>query len=140
MNTYLRERIARKLDTLSDERLYQVLDFVEFLEARYAEKPASPVSAFQRFAESVEDRLRAGGVAVTTVSETMGLLNRAVGVLNTAAQSAMTVGREVMTAVGTTEGTGSAPATAQTPSTTAPTATPPSQPPSPSAPPPGTTT
>ncbi len=101
MNHYVRDRIHRKLDTLSDERLYQVLDYVEFLEARYAEKPAAPVNVLQRFAEGVEDKLRAGGVAVTTISETMGLLNRAVGVLNGVAQTTMSVAGDVVTAART---------------------------------------
>ena len=98
MNPYVRDRIARKLDTLSDERLYQVLDYVEFLEGKYAEKPAPVVNVFQRFAEGVEDKLRAGGVAVSTVSETMGFLNKAMGVLNGVAQSTVAVGRDVVTA------------------------------------------
>ena len=34
MNQFLRDRILRKLDTLSDERAYQVLDYVEFLESK----------------------------------------------------------------------------------------------------------
>lgn len=45
MNPYVRDRINRKLETLSDERLYQVLDYVEFLEAKYAEKPAPVTNA-----------------------------------------------------------------------------------------------
>ena len=98
MNPYVRDRIARKLDTLSDERLYQVLDYVEFLEGKYAEKPATPVNVFQRFAEGVEDKLRAGGLAVSTVSETMGFLNKAMGVLNGVAQSTVAVGRDVVSA------------------------------------------
>lgn len=98
MNPYVRDRIARKLDTLSDERLYQVLDYVEFLEGKYAEKAPAPVNVFQRFAEGVEDKLRAGGLAVSTVSETMGFLNKAMGVLNGAAQSAVAVGRDVVSA------------------------------------------
>lgn len=101
MNPYVRDRIHRKLETLSDERLYQVLDYVEFLEARYAEKPVAPVNVLQRFAEGVEDKLRAGGVAVSTISETMGLLNRAVGVLNGVAQTTMTVAGDVVTAART---------------------------------------
>ncbi len=101
MNPYVRDRIHRKLETLTDERLYQVLDYVEFLEARYAEKPATPVSVLQRFAEGVEDKLRSGGVAVSTISETMGLLNRAVGVLNGVAQSTMSVAGDVVTAART---------------------------------------
>jgi len=101
VNPYVRDRIHRKLETLSDERLYQVLDYVEFLEARYAEKPVAPVNVLQRFAEGVEDKLRAGGVAVSTISETMGLLNRAVGVLNGVAQTTMTVAGDVVTAART---------------------------------------
>lgn len=98
MNPYVRERINRKLDTLADERLYQVLDYVEFLETKYAEKPTTAVNVFQRFAEGVEDKLRAGGVAVGTISETMSLLNRAVGVLNGVAQTTMSVATDVVNA------------------------------------------
>ena len=98
MNPYVRDRINRKLDALGDERLYQVLDYVEFLESRYAEKPAAATNMLQRFAEGVEDKLRAGGVAISTVSETMGLLNRAVGVLNGVAQTTMSVAGDVVTA------------------------------------------
>ena len=94
---YVRDRINRKLETLSDERLYQVLDYVEFLEARYAEKPASPTNVLQRFAEGVEDRLRAGGVAASTVAETMGLLGKAMNVLGGAAQTTMNVANDVVT-------------------------------------------
>ena len=63
MNPYVRDRIHRKLDTLSDERLYQILDYVEFLESKYAEKSAPVANVFTRFAEGVEDQLRAGGHA-----------------------------------------------------------------------------
>jgi hypothetical protein len=97
VNPYVRDRINRKLDTLSDERLYQVLDYVEFIEARYAEKPAVPANVFQRFADGVEDKLRAGGVAASTVAETMGLLGKAMNVLNGVAQTTMTVATDVVT-------------------------------------------
>ena len=50
MNQFLRDRILRKLDTLSDERLYQVLDYVEFLESKYAERQNPTANVFQRFA------------------------------------------------------------------------------------------
>ena len=98
MNPYVRDRINRKLDTLSDERLYQILDYVEFLESKYAEKSAPVANVFTRFAEGVEDKLRAGGVAVSTVSETMGFLNKAMGVLNGVAQTTMTVAGDVVNA------------------------------------------
>lgn len=98
MNPYVRDRINRKLDTLSDERLYQVLDYVEFLETKYAEKPAPVTNVFQRFADGVEDKLRAGGLAVTTVSEAMGFLNKAMGVLTNVAETTKTVATDVVTA------------------------------------------
>jgi len=100
-NQYVRDRINRKLDTLSDERLYQILDYVEFLESKYAEKSAPVANVFTRFAEGVEDKLRAGGVAVSTVSETMGFLNKAMGVLNGVAQTTMTVAGDVVNAAKT---------------------------------------
>ena len=96
MNPYVRERINRKLDTLNDERLYQVLDYVEFLETKYAEKPAAAVNVLQRFAEGVEDKLRAGGMAVSTITEAMGFMNRAVGVLNGVAEKTMSVATDVV--------------------------------------------
>ncbi len=101
MNPYVRERISRKLDTLTDERLYQVLDYVEFLETKYAEKPATVVNVFQRFAEGVEDKMRSGGIAVGTISDTMGFLNKAMGVLNGVAQSTMSVASDVVNAAKT---------------------------------------
>ncbi len=98
MNPYIRDRIHRKLDTLTDDRLYQVLDYVEFLEAKYAERAASPVGLLQRFSEGVEDKLRAGGLAVSTITETMGLLNRATSMLSGVAQSTMSVASDVANA------------------------------------------
>ena len=82
MNDHLRDRILRKLENLSDERAYQVLDYVEFMESRYAERQNPPANVFQRFAETVEDKLRQGRVSASTISEAMSLMNRAVGVLN----------------------------------------------------------
>lgn len=96
MNPYVRERINRKLDTLNDERLYQVLDYVEFLETKYAEKPAATVNVLKRFAEGVEDKLRAGGMAVSTITEAMGFMNRAVGVLNGVAEKTLSVATDVV--------------------------------------------
>jgi hypothetical protein len=143
---YVRDRINRKLDTLSDERLYQVLDYVEFLEARYAEKPATPTNVLQRFAEGVEDRLRAGGVAASTVAETMGLLGKAMNVLGGAAQTTMNVANDVVTKarnavdqVGAPSQPAAAPGAAPTGTQTAPAAQQPSAPGTPPGPatPPG---
>ncbi|MBV9878954.1 MAG: hypothetical protein JO180_00580 [Gemmatirosa sp.] len=82
MSDHIRDRIARKLETLTDERLYQVLDYVEFLESKYAARQTPAANPLQKFTEGIEDRLRAGRVSATTIAETMGFLNKAVGVLN----------------------------------------------------------
>lgn len=139
MNPYVRDRITRKLDTLNDERLYQVLDYVEFLESKYAEKPAPVANVFQRFTDGVEDTLRAGGLAVGTVSEAMGFLNKAVGVLNNVAQTTKTVATDVVSAAKTAAdqiGAPGAPGTPNgAPSGTAPTAPAAASPAAPTAPP-----
>lgn len=96
MNESLRDRILRRLDTLSDERGYQVLDYVEFLESKYADKTAQTPNLFQRFTEGVEDSLRAGRVSASTIAETMGLLNKAMGVLSGVAAAGKSVASDVM--------------------------------------------
>ena len=98
MNPNLRDRILRKLDTLSDERGYQVLDYVEFLEARYAEKQAESGSLFRQFAEGLEDKLRAGKVSATTIVDTMGILNKAVGMLEGVAAAGKSVANDIVSA------------------------------------------
>jgi hypothetical protein len=100
MNQFLRERILRKLDTLSDERLYQVLDYVEFLESKYAERQAPSPGIFTRFAETVEDQLRAGRISASAISETMNLMNRAMGVLNGVAAAGKSVASDLVGAAG----------------------------------------
>jgi hypothetical protein len=82
MHEHLRDRITRKLDALSDERGYQVLDFIEFLEAKYTDQQRQAQGVLTRFAEAVEDRMRAGRVSTATIAETMNLMNRAMRVLD----------------------------------------------------------
>jgi hypothetical protein len=96
MNQFLRDRILRKLDTISDERAYQVLDFVEFLESKYAERQSPSTNVLQRFAETVEDKLRAGRVSAATISETMNLMNKAMGVLSGVAAAGKSVANDVV--------------------------------------------
>jgi hypothetical protein len=119
MNDHLRDRILRKLDTLTDERGYQVLDYVEFLESRYAERQQPGQNAFSRFTEAVEDKMRAGKVSAQTISETMGLLNRAVGILNGVAAAGRSVANDLVdaaTRVTTPPATSGAPGSATPPS------------------------
>jgi hypothetical protein len=100
MNVYLRDKLLQKLDTLSDERGYQVLDYVDFLESKYAERAAAAAAGnpLTRFADAVEEKLRAGKVSASAVAETMGLMNRAMGVLSGAAAAGKSVASDLMSA------------------------------------------
>jgi len=102
MNPYLRDKLLQKLETMADERGYQVLDYVEFLESKYAERQtttsAAAANPLSRFADAVEEKLRAGRVSASTIAETMSLMNRAVGVLNGAAAAGKSVASDLMTA------------------------------------------
>jgi hypothetical protein len=121
MNEHLRERILRKIETLSDDRGYQVLDYVEFLESRYAERQSPASTTFTRFTEAIEDKLRAGKVSASAIAETMGFMNRAAGVLNTALETGKTMANELVnTARPTTNPQpGPPPSTSQSASSTA---------------------
>src|SRR5437870_509719 len=70
MNEILLERLRRKLEALPDEKAYEVLDFIEFLESKYAERAAG-APAFQKVAETLEDTMRAARVPVSMIKGTM---------------------------------------------------------------------
>ena len=95
MNEFLRKRIERKLDSLSDERVYQVLDYIEFLESRYAARSPKAPSPLQRLAETVEDTLRAGRVPVTAIKGTMDAMGAASRVMSGLAAAGKAVVNEV---------------------------------------------
>jgi hypothetical protein len=76
VNDVLAERIRRKLDTLSDEQAYQILDYVEFLESKYSQRAAG-APAFQKVAETLEDTLRAGRVPLNIIRGTMDTVGKA---------------------------------------------------------------
>jgi hypothetical protein len=115
MNEHLRDRILRKLETMSDERGYQVLDYVEFLESRYAERESPSASTFTRFTEAIEDKLRASKVSASAIAETVGFMNRAANVLNTALETGRTMASEL---VNTTRSTTNPPPSPGPPSST----------------------
>ena len=76
MNEILRDRLQRKLEALPEDKAYLVLDYVEFLESKYAERPAG-AAPFQRVAETLEDTLRAGRVPVNIIRGTMDAVGKA---------------------------------------------------------------
>ena len=128
MNEFLRDRIMRRLDGLPDDRLYQVLDFVEFLESKYADRQSPAANVFTKFAETVEDRLRAGRVSASTISETMNLMSKAMGVLNGVAAAGKSVASDI---VGAATRPPTAPGAPGTTASASPASSPASSPPSP---------
>ena len=122
MQQHLRDRIIRKLESLSDERGYQVLDYVEFLESKYAERPAPPASIFQRFGDAVEDSLRAGKVSATTISKAMGFMGQAMSALEGVAAAGKSVASDIAGAAGMNGSRTSGTPTSGGPSASAPSA------------------
>jgi hypothetical protein len=91
MNDITRERLWRKLQVLPDEQLYQVLDYIEFLESKYAKGKAPEPTGLQRFAERLEDRLRMRSLAPQYIRGAVGLFGTA--------RKVMEAGREVVDGV-----------------------------------------
>jgi hypothetical protein len=82
MEEVTRKRVMRRLEMLPEEQLYQVLDFIEFLEAKYARMSARKPDAFQQFAERVEDQMRVRSVAPRAMRGTMRVMSTASKVLD----------------------------------------------------------
>jgi len=98
MNDALKQRILRRLESLSDDRGYQILDFVEFLESKYAER-ATPSNIFAKMTETVEDVMRAGKLPVKAISGTMGLMEGAGKMMRGVAAAAQAVVDEAVAGV-----------------------------------------
>ncbi len=99
MNDILRERLIRKLDTLPEEKIYQILDYIDFLESKYAPKVSAAPNPLKRFAEGVEDTLRAGKMSAGAIAGTMSVMNKAVGVVTGVANAGKSVATEIVGAV-----------------------------------------
>ena len=102
MNDLLKQRINRLLDAASDERGYQILDFVEFLDSKYAER-SQPDGLLSRITATVENTMRAGKLPIQAITGTMGLMDSAAKVMKgLAAAGQAVVDEAVKAAEGTT--------------------------------------
>jgi hypothetical protein len=97
LSPYLRDRLVARFDTLSDERAFQVLDYIEFLESKYSrlEAPTGAAGLLVKLQETVEDGLRAGKVSASSVAETLGFMQKAVGVLSGVAAAGQSVANDL---------------------------------------------
>jgi hypothetical protein len=90
MNEQLKQRIMRRLETLADDRGYQILDYVEFLESKYASR-AAPSNLFAKLSEGIEDTMRAAKVPISAIRTTTGLMDSAAKVMRGVAAAAGSV-------------------------------------------------
>lgn len=97
MHEVLRQRLLRRIESLPESQVYQVLDFIEFLESKYARdsQPVEP-SVLQKFAEGLEDRMRKKAMNPATLREAFQLIAAADRVL----ADVSTAGKQIMTELG----------------------------------------
>jgi hypothetical protein len=101
MNDLLKQRIGRLLDSLDDGHGYQILDYIEFLDSKYAAR-ARPTGILAKITETVEDTMRAGKLPIQAISGTMGLMDSATRVMKGLAAAGQAVVEEAVKAAGTT--------------------------------------
>lgn len=82
MEEVTRKRLMRKLEQLPEAQLYQALDYIEFLELKYARDSGREPDVFQQFAERLEDRMRVRSVAPKAMKGTMKVMSTAGKVLD----------------------------------------------------------
>jgi hypothetical protein len=97
MHDILRERLWRNLEVLPEERIYQVLDYVEFLSSKYAREGVRSTSPIRRFGEKLEDHMRMNGVAMGAIRGTLEAMGTADRVVSDLAQAGRSIIREVET-------------------------------------------
>ena len=96
MHEVLRQRLLRRIESLPEEQIYQVLDFIEFLESKYARDLKVEATGLQKFAEGLEDKLRKKAVSPSTIREAFQLIAAADRVLS----SVSTAGKQILDELG----------------------------------------
>jgi hypothetical protein len=96
MHDVLRQRLLRRIESLPEEQVYQVLDFIEFLESKYAQAPEQHTSGLQKFAENLEDKLRRKAVSPATIREAFQLISAADRVLS----GVSSAGKQILSELG----------------------------------------
>lgn len=70
MHDVLRARVMRKIESLPEEQIYQILDYIEFLESKYAaQEVEKEPSGFQKLGEGIEDRMRKRAINPSNLRE-----------------------------------------------------------------------
>ncbi|NNF26780.1 MAG: DUF2281 domain-containing protein [Gemmatimonadetes bacterium] len=87
MHDVLRARVLRKIESLPENQVYQVLDFIEFLESKYVPDLKAQTSGLQRLAEGLEDQLRKRAFNPGNLREAFQLIAAADRALSSVAQA-----------------------------------------------------
>jgi hypothetical protein len=95
MHDTLRDRLLRNIEALPDERVYQALDYVEFLASKYARSTVRPARPLQRFGEVWEDKMRAQGVGIRAIRGTLDVVGTADRVFSGLADAGRSLLRDV---------------------------------------------
>ena len=112
MHDVLRTRLLRKLESLPEDQVYQVLDYIEFLESKYAPDLSTETTGLQSFAEKMEDQLRKRTVSPASLREAFQLISAADKVLSNVAN----MGKELLGDLnGSAEGKGTKSGSSSTP-------------------------
>ncbi len=86
----------RKIESLPEEQIYQVLDYIEFLETRYAPSEGEkPASGFQRMGEGLEDRMRKRSFNPSNLREAFQVIAAADRALSGVAQAGRQLFEEI---------------------------------------------
>jgi hypothetical protein len=109
MHEAMRKRILRRMETLPEAQLYQILDYIEFLESRYNRGVPEETTALQKLAEKLEDGLRKGKVNPANVREAFQLIATADRVLSSVSAAGKQLLDELQGAEGAEERGGGRP-------------------------------
>ncbi len=94
MHDTLRDRLLRNIEALPEDRIYQALDYVEFLASRYARSPVRLARPLQKFGERWEDSMRAHGVGLRAIRGTLDVVGTADRVFSGLAEAGRSLLRE----------------------------------------------
>lgn len=93
MHDVLWARVKRKIESLPEAQVYQVLDYIEFLESKYAQADMEKqATGLQRLAEGLEDRLRKRAFNPSNIREAFQLIAAADRALSGVARA----GKEIL--------------------------------------------
>ncbi len=98
MDEILRKRLERKLGGLTDDKAYQVLDYIEFLESKYGTTARAP-SPLERITEGVGDTLRAARAPAAAIRGTMNAMDTASRLMRGLAAAGRAAVREIADSV-----------------------------------------